>query len=67
MTRKKTGKFLLEGQREIELATKGNYAIEKVLFCLDIATNDVLNTIKSSLPLNVEYLEVSKEVYQKIA
>lgn len=66
-TRKKTGKFLLEGQREIELATKGNYAIEKVLFCLDITSIEVLNTIKSTLAITVEYLEVSKEVYQKIA
>jgi len=66
-TRKKTGNFLLEGQREIELATKGAYAIEKVLFCLDISSVEVVNSLKNTLSATVEYLEVSKEVYQRIA
>ena len=65
--RKKSGSFLLEGQREIELAIKGGYVIEKVLFCLDISSLEVLNNLKDSLSTSVEFLEVSKEVYQKIA
>lgn len=64
--RKKNGKFLLEGFREIELAQKGNYTIEKLLFCLDILTLEKLEKIKTSLPEYIEYIEVNKEVYQKI-
>ena len=30
--RKKTGLFLIEGQRELTLALKGHYAIETILF-----------------------------------
>lgn len=66
-TRKKSGNFLLEGQREIELAKIGEYAIEKVLFCLEISSIAILDNLKKSLHDSVEYLEVSKEVYQKIA
>jgi RNA methyltransferase, TrmH family len=31
-TRKQTGTFLIEGKREIELAIKGNYELESILF-----------------------------------
>jgi len=65
--RKKTGTFLLEGQREIELATKGSYEVEKIIFCLAICTDATIENLESSLTATVEFIEVSKDVYQKIA
>ena len=62
--RKQTGTFLIEGKREIELALKGGYELETILFLPEIISEKQLNdlTIK---PLNV--IEISKEVYQKLA
>lgn len=63
--RKQTGTFLIEGQREIELAIKGGYEIETVLFLPEIISEkEIKNHINSS---EVEIIEISKEVYQKLA
>ncbi len=63
--RKQTGTFLIEGKREIELAIKGGYSIETVLFLPEIISEKELNIlIKSN---NSEKIEISKEVYQKLA
>jgi len=62
--RKKTGLFVLEGKREIQLALKGNYKIHTILFEPSLYNNkDVLKNF-SEVP---DLLSVSKEVYQKIA
>jgi TrmH family RNA methyltransferase len=62
--RKQTGTFLIEGQREIELALKGGYEIETILICTDLAQpSENLNIQKSEHQL----IEISKEVYQKLA
>lgn len=62
--RKQTGTFLIEGQREIELALKGGYEIETILICTDLAqSSENLNIQKSEHQL----IEISKEVYQKLA
>jgi TrmH family RNA methyltransferase len=62
--RKQTGTFLIEGKREIELAIKGNYEIETILFLPELISEKQVNslTIKQ---LNI--IEISKEVYQKLA
>ena len=65
--RKKTGQFLLEGQREIQLATKGNYTVNKLLYCPAICTPKELELVIDMLPAAIEILEVSKDVYTKIA
>lgn len=70
--RKQSGTFLIEGMREIELALKGNYEIETLLFVPEIVANmeissqgeAELNGVKFS---NFEIIEISKEVYQKLA
>jgi len=63
--RKKTGLFLIEGQRELSLAIKGNYEIEIVLFYSDIISIEKVRTLlNSSEP---EIIEVSKEIYEKLA
>lgn len=62
--RKKTGLFLIEGQRELSLAIEGNYAIESVLFYPELISEENLNTL---VPSSTERIEISKEVFQKLA
>lgn len=62
--RKQTGTFLIEGQREISLALKGNYTLQTILFVPEIID---YNTIQNFVSQNVEYIEITKEVYQKLA
>lgn len=63
-TRKQTGTFLIEGKREIELALKGNYELETVLFLPEIISEEQINKLTNQ-QLNI--IEISKEVYQKLA
>jgi TrmH family RNA methyltransferase len=63
--RNQTGTFLIEGKREIELALKGGYEIETILFLPEIQSErEIKNLLKSG---EVELIEISKEVYQKLA
>lgn len=62
--RKKTGLFLIEGEREIGLAIKGGYSIETFIYCKDFyAENGPLLLLN---PL-VNQIEIPKELYQKLA
>jgi len=61
--RKKTKTFVIEGEREIQLAINGQYTIETVLYFPEIYDTNKL----SALPENINCIEVTKEVYQKIA
>lgn len=61
--RKQSGTFLIEGQREISLAIKGGYEVETILFQPDlISETEVKKTFNIA-----ELIEISKEVYQKLA
>jgi RNA methyltransferase, TrmH family len=61
--RKQTGTFLIEGKREIEIAVKGGYEIETILFLVDmISETEILQIVK-----NADLIEISKDVYQKLA
>lgn len=62
--RKQTGTFLIEGQREIELALKGDYEIETILICTDLAQ---LSENLKIQKFDYQLIEISKEVYQKLA
>ena len=62
--RKQEGKFLIEGKREIELALKGDYELETILFLPEIISENQLNNLTTK-QLNI--IEISKEVYQKLA
>ena len=62
--RKQSGTFLIEGKREIELALKGNYEIETILFLPEICTESQINKL---INRKIEIIEISKEVYQKLA
>ena len=41
--RKRTKRFIIEGQREISLALKGNYIIEKILFDKNIISPGLIH------------------------
>ena len=62
--RKKTGLFLIEGQREIGLAIKSNYTLETILFYPYLISQEEIIAITGS---QIELIEISKEVYQRLA
>ncbi len=62
--RKQSGTFLIEGKREIGLAIKGNYQLETILFLPELITENEINKLVKS---KVELIEITKEVYQKLA
>ena len=61
--RKQTGTFLIEGIREISIAIKGDYEIETILFLPEILSEIEI----SKWNKNAELIEISKEIYQKLA
>lgn len=63
-SRKQSGTFLIEGQREIMLATKGGYEIETVLFVPEMLSQTETARLAGTRAL---LIEINKEVYQKLA
>ena len=61
--RRKQGLFLVEGQREIQLAIRGGYELQTLLFCEAICSE---NSTKCTTE-NTQIIEISLEVYQKLA
>ena len=62
--RKKSGTFVVEGQREIDLALKGNYKLSILLFCeaiIDSATLQSMDITRSVI------IKISSKVYEKLA
>lgn len=62
--RKKSGLFLIEGEREIMLALKGGYELESVLFNPEIINQERLNNLTTK---QLNTIEINSEVYQKLA
>ena len=62
--RKQTGTFIIEGQREIELALKGGYELETILICKELCQHSEYLKIKLS---ENQIIEISKEIYKKLA
>jgi len=60
--RKKQQLFVVEGKREIELALKGNFEIESLLFVSQKIDYEDLKKFDAN-----EIIEISREVYQKLA
>lgn len=61
--RKKTGLFVIEGEREITLAKKGGYVFKQILFCAEIFKGNPTDFATE----NTEIIQLSEEVYQKVA
>ncbi|EDP71870.1 putative rRNA methylase [Flavobacteriales bacterium ALC-1] len=62
--RKKSGLFLIEGKRELSLAIKGGYEIKTLLFFPDLFSESEAKAMSS---YGIEIIEISKEVFQKLA
>lgn len=62
--RRQSGTFLIEGQREIMLASKGGYEIETVLFVPDMLSEIEITKLAGN---KANLIEINKEVYQKLA
>jgi TrmH family RNA methyltransferase len=62
--RRQSGTFLIEGQRELQLAHKGGYEIETALFVTELLSE---NEVRSLAGRQAELIEISREVYQKLA
>ncbi len=65
--RKKSGLFVVEGLREIQLAIKGKYKLDTVLIQEDlIAVDALLEMLDVSVP-QPDIIAITKEVYAKLA
>ena len=64
--RKQSGQFLIEGIREIELAIKGNYQLETLLFVSEVISETEVQKLTGKIS-SPDLIEISKEVYQKLA
>ncbi len=62
--RKKSGLFLIEGEREITMALKGGYDIETILYYAELISLEQINALTN---IQVNIIEVSKDIYQKLA
>lgn len=65
--RKKTQHFVIEGLREIEIALRSGYQIEYLLCCFDFLNERLFNEFNKKVNDKTQLIEISKEVYQKIA
>ncbi|MDC0008237.1 RNA methyltransferase [bacterium] len=65
--RKKSGLFILEGQRELQLSVKGNYRVTTLFFCEVLISKDAVTELLEASGYYPELISISKEVYQKIA
>jgi len=64
--RKKTGLFVLEGLRELQIAHDAAYEIDVILYCADIYENIDDNHILQSINSD-KLISVSLDVYKKLA
>lgn len=62
--RKKSKQFLIEGKRELSLAIKGGYKIDILLFYPELFSE---SEAKAMSQYDIEIIEISKEVFQKLA
>ncbi len=64
--RKKTGLFIVEGKRELEIALEANYEISTLFYCPTLIAKTKIEQEINSLK-GIDLISVSTEVYKKIA
>ena len=65
--RNKSGQFVIEGTKELELALKGGYRLRTVLYYPKLVSGDwVVQQLKDLVPAP-GVMEVSKEIFEKLA
>ncbi|MBT8278665.1 MAG: RNA methyltransferase [Bacteroidia bacterium] len=62
--RRRSGKFLIEGLREVSLAIKGGYTMQSILFNPSVISIEKVNDLIGN---QTECIEVSNEVYERLA
>ncbi len=62
--RRKEGVFLVEGQREIQLALKGKFELQAIYFCPDLMS---LEEVHKFISKEIQITQISSEVYEKLA
>ncbi|MGB5237324.1 MAG: RNA methyltransferase [Flavobacteriaceae bacterium] len=65
--RKKTGRFVVEGLRELKMALNGSYMLESIFFDPGIIGREDVQQILNSYKISAELISVSHEVYRRIA
>jgi len=65
--RRANGQFVLEGERELQMAMKGGYQLETIFFCPEICLEEEIQMLRTSIDPGAEWLSVSREVYAKMA
>ncbi|TRZ43605.1 TrmH family RNA methyltransferase [Robertkochia solimangrovi] len=65
--RKQSGKFLVEGQRELSLALSGDYEFTTILFNAGIIGLDKVESLIGFAKSSPEIIEVSDDVYEKMS
>ncbi len=65
--RAQTGTFVLEGQRELEMAIKGGYNIDSIFFYPEFFSLQEVESLLKNSTQSPDFVEISKEVYQKLA
>ncbi|MDN3594728.1 TrmH family RNA methyltransferase [Zunongwangia endophytica] len=65
--RRKEGKFVVEGLRETGLAIQGDFKLLEVYFCPEFLSENEFKTIPDFENSDAEIIEISSEVYQKLA
>lgn len=63
--RKKTGRFVLEGQRELQLALMARYTVETLFYCESLLTAKELQALSETTW--EQFISVSPDVYAKLA
>ncbi|THV60325.1 RNA methyltransferase [Flagellimonas alvinocaridis] len=63
--RKKTGRFVVEGIREMKLAQKGGYVLETVFFCTEVLSDTDIDVFLENP--HTELIQISQQVYEKMA
>lgn len=64
--RRKTGLFVIEGIRELQLALKADYELAELYFCPELFSLEQVNKVLKTSQKPI-ITEISKELYQKIA
>lgn len=59
-----SGLFIIEGEKEIELAIKANYEIENFIICLEILSD---NAKRISDPLPNKCIYITRHIFEKLA
>ncbi len=63
--RKKTGLFVVEGLREINLAIVGGYSIKQIFYVSKII--ELKELVKTITNPSIDFIEITQEIYQKLA